>query len=97
MRFPPTPLTRHRRGEPPSVLGEAVLDAVIPRRPPKDYRPKRPEQPANTFVNRSGELASAAVAPLTPVGRGRGEEEFSGIAKNDDQKEVEVPNERPRC
>ena len=52
-----------QKDKPPSVLGEALLDAVIARRPPKAYRPKRPDQPANSFVNRSGEIASAGAAP----------------------------------
>ncbi|HEY0282029.1 MAG TPA: hypothetical protein VGC27_05345 [Rhizomicrobium sp.] len=56
-----------RKDEPPSVLGEALLDAVVPRRKPKDYRPRRPAQPANTFVNRSGEIASdMAAAGVSP-------------------------------
>ena len=59
-----------QKDEPPSVLGEALLDAVIARRPRDDYRPRRPLQPANTFINRSGELASAAVAPLAPPDKG---------------------------
>ena len=41
-----------------SALGEALVDAVLPRRTPQDYRMRRPDQPANAFVNRSGELAS---------------------------------------
>ena len=41
-----------------SALGEALLDAVLPRRTPQDYRVRRPDQPANAFVNRRGELAS---------------------------------------
>ena len=40
------------------ALGEALLDAVVPRRGPKDYRTRRAGQPAKAFVNRSGELAS---------------------------------------
>ena len=59
-----------QKDEPPSVLGEALLDAVIARRPRDDYRPRRPLQLANTFINRSGELASAAVAPLAPPDKG---------------------------
>ena len=59
-----------QKDKPPSVLGEALLDAVIARRPPKDYRPKRPDQPANSFVNRSGEIASAPEAPMKDKGRG---------------------------
>ena len=41
-----------------SALGEALVDAVLPRRTPQDYRVRRPDQPANAFVNRRGELAS---------------------------------------
>jgi hypothetical protein len=51
----------------PSALGEALLDAVIARRPPKDYRPKRPDQPANAFINRSGEIASEIPSEATPL------------------------------
>ncbi len=52
-----------QKDKPPSVLGEALLDVVVPRRKPQDCRPKRPDQPANTFINRSGELASAVTVP----------------------------------
>jgi hypothetical protein len=55
-----------QKDKPPSVLGEALLDAVIARRSPQDYRPKRPDQPANTFVSRSGEIASAIPSEATP-------------------------------
>jgi hypothetical protein len=51
----------------PSVLGEALLDAVVPRCKPNDYRTRRSHQPANTFINRSGELASN----LSPDGPSR--------------------------
>jgi hypothetical protein len=61
-----------QKDKPPSVLGEALLDAVIARRPPKDYRPKRPHQPANTFVGRSGEIASAPDTPAPMKDKGRG-------------------------
>jgi hypothetical protein len=57
----------------PSALGEALLDAVVARRPPKDYRPRRPDQPANTFANRSGEIASAPDAPAPMRDKGRGD------------------------
>jgi hypothetical protein len=73
-------------------LGEALLDAVIARRSPQDYRPKRPDQPANTFVSRSGEIASAIPSEATPLPH-----LWSGIPKNNDRQEGEVPNERPRC
>jgi hypothetical protein len=56
-----------QKDKPPSVLGEALLDAVIVRRKPNDYRPRCSHQPANTFVNRSGELAS----DLSPDGPSR--------------------------
>jgi len=62
-----------RKDKPPSALDEALLDAVIARRPAKDYRPRRPAQPANTFINRSGEIASAATVPgFAPEERRRG-------------------------
>jgi len=61
-----------QKDKPPSVLGEALLDAVVPRRKPNDYRTRRPDQPATTFVNRSGEIASAPDAPAPMKDKGRG-------------------------
>ena len=86
-----------QKDKPPSVLGEALLDAVIAPTPVGIRRTgaRRAEQPANAFVSRSGELASSSVAPLSVLDRGEGEG-VSGTPKNNDQEEVEVPRPRPK-
>ena len=44
--------------EPPAALEDSLLDTVLARRPPGEKPPRKPSQPANTFISRTGEIAS---------------------------------------